>query len=121
VDSLECSKKYGEAWEEQYPDDVGCMCMTYGSSKVIRNAHMRTRYPAMLSDVSSILEAAMKRELSSLDVVRGKIAKARAKKHVIFTADIVTWSTRDASYSCRDPAERRVYEPGRHAAPLGLG
>ena len=114
VELLECSEKYEEAWEKQHPGDVGCMWTRNSSSKAIRNAQMRTRYPAILTDADP--RSAVKRKLSSLDEARAKVAKARVKKHVTFTPDTITWPTRFN----RNPAHRQSYQPGRHAAPLGL-
>jgi len=118
VELLECSQKYEEAWEKQHPSDVGCMWTTNSSSKAIRNAQMRTRYPAVLTDTNS--RPTVKRELSSLDLARAKVAKARVKKHVTFTPDTITWPTRSNACFCRNPAQRQSYQPGRHAAPFGL-
>ncbi|KAI4930449.1 hypothetical protein J4E85_005076 [Alternaria conjuncta] len=65
-------------------------------------------------------DVGLKRKLSSLDVARAKVAKARVKKHVTFTPDTNTWTTRSNACFCRSPAQCRRYQPGRHAAPLGL-
>jgi len=94
------------------------MWTTNSSSKAIRNAQMRTKYPAVLTD--AIPRLAVKRKLSSFDVARAKVAKARVKKHVTFTPDIITWPTRSNAWFCRNLAQRHSYQPGRHAAPLGL-
>ncbi|KAI4913195.1 uncharacterized protein J4E92_009818 [Alternaria infectoria] len=63
---------------------------------------------------------AVKRKLSSFDAARAKVAKARVKKHVTFTPDTIISPTRSNACFNRNPAQRQSYQPGRHAAPLGL-
>lgn len=118
VEILECSQKYEEAWEKQHPSDVGCMWTTNSSSKGIRIAQMRTKYPAVPTD--AIPRPAVKQNTSSFDRARAKVAKSRVKKHVTFTPDTITWPTRSNAYFCRNPTQRQSYRPGKHAAPLGL-
>ncbi|KAI4639896.1 uncharacterized protein J4E78_010798 [Alternaria triticimaculans] len=118
VELLECSEKYEEAWEKQHSSDVGCIWTTNSSAKAIRIAQMRMKYPAVLTE--AIPRPAVKRKLSSFDVARAKVAKARVKKHVTFTPDTITWPTRSNACFNRNPEQRQSYQPGRHAAPLGL-
>jgi hypothetical protein len=123
VDTLECSKKYEEAWEKQHPEDVGCIWSTYSSTKAIRKAEMEHKYPALVSKTPTRPHAFKRKlQLSTLDAARAKIAntqKRLTKKHVTFTSDTKGEPGRRNACFHRMRGNEH-YEPGNNAAPLGI-
>jgi len=74
----------------------------------------------MITMLPCLAQHSTKRKRSNLDEARAKEAKFRAKKHVTFAADTVVNPARGHECFYRHARNKEQYQPGKHAALLGI-